>query len=47
MFLKPANPETENGIENNSKVFPEKSAAETVELEKTLFEIYQNNTVIG
>ena len=48
MFLKPANSYTENDI-NKLKNVPWKNscAAETGKLGKTLFKIYQNNTVIG
>ena len=48
MFLKPANSDTENGAKKIKKVPRKKSCtAETDKLEKTLFEMYQNNTVIG
>ena len=48
MFLKPANSDTENGFKKKSKCPLKKScAAETEKLENTLFEIYQNNTVIS
>ena len=48
MFLKPANSDTENGIKKNLKISPEKKSCtvETGKLEKTIFEMYQNNTVI-
>ena len=46
MILKPANSDTENGIKKNSKMSVEKIHVQR-KLEKTLFEIYQNNTVIG
>ena len=46
MFLKPANSDTENGIKKNQKC-PLSRRAENGKLEKTLFVMYQNNTVIG
>ena len=49
MFLKPANSDTENGIQKIKK-WPLKKTiftAETEKLKKTLYEMYQNNTVIG
>ena len=47
MFLKPANSDRENGIKNKIKMSPENYSctAETGILEKTLFVMYQNNTV--
>ena len=43
MFLKPANSDTENGIKKNKM----SCKSETEKVEKTLYEMYQNNTVIG
>ena len=43
MFFKPENSDTENGIKKKN---PWKNHVQ-LKLEKTLFEIYENNTVIG
>ena len=47
MFLKLANSDTENGIKKIKNVSLKNSfSAETGKLEKTLFVIYKNTTVI-
>ena len=47
MFFNPANSDTKNGIEKIKNVPRKKSCTvETGKMEKTLFEMYENNTVM-